>query len=87
MPAIASACKTSYITTRIFRRGVVRGHSDAAVAMVHKILAFYLENATEVDRYTSACEAEMEAQRAASPRGPDLAELRRRLAAKQAAGV
>ena len=57
------------------------------LAMVHKILAFYLENFAEVDRYTAACEAEMERQRAATSRGPDLAELRRRLAAKQAAGV
>jgi uncharacterized protein (DUF433 family) len=57
------------------------------LAMVHKILAFYLENATEVDSYTTACEAELETQRAATPRGPDHAELRRRLAARQAAGV
>jgi uncharacterized protein (DUF433 family) len=57
------------------------------LAVVHKVIAFYLENAAEVDRYTAACEAEMEMQRAATPRGPDLAELRRRLAAKQAAGV
>ncbi len=57
------------------------------LALVHKVLAFYLENAAEVDCYLTACEAEMETQRAATPRGPDRTELRRRLAAKQAAGV
>lgn len=57
------------------------------LAMVHKVLAFYLENAADVDRYSAGCDAEMERQRAAAPRGPDRAELRRRLAAKQAAGV
>jgi uncharacterized protein (DUF433 family) len=57
------------------------------LALVHKAIAFYLENADDVDRYVAACETEMEAQRAATPKGPELAELRRRLAAKQAAGV
>jgi uncharacterized protein (DUF433 family) len=54
-------------------------------AMIHKILAYYLENQAAVDVAVVANEAEMERQRAASPRGPDLAELRRRLKAKQAA--
>ena len=57
------------------------------LAMIHKVLAFYLDNPAEVDRYVAACDAEMETQRAAVPRGPDRAELRRRLAAKQTAGV
>ena len=57
------------------------------LAMIHKVLAFYLENAAGVDRYVAACDAEMETQRATAPRGPDLAELRRRLAAKQTAEV
>ncbi len=57
------------------------------LALVHKVIAFYLEHAVEVDTYTATCEVEMERQRAAAPKGPDLAELRRRLAAKQAAGV
>ena len=57
------------------------------LALVHKVSAFYLEHTPEVDSYIAACEAEMERQRAAQPREPDLVELRRRLAAKQAAGV
>ncbi len=57
------------------------------LAVVHKVVAFYLENAAAVDAYTAACETEMERQRAAAARGPSLVEMRRRLAAKQAAGV
>ena len=57
------------------------------LVLVHKLLVFYLENAAEVDAYIATCESEMERQRAAAARRPGLAELRRRLAAKQAAGV
>jgi len=55
------------------------------LAMVHKVLAYYLENTSDVDRYLAAADAEMDAQRAVASRGPDRAELRRRLAAKQTA--
>jgi uncharacterized protein (DUF433 family) len=58
-----------------------------SLILIHKIIAFYLEHTAEVDQDTAASETEMERQRASTPRGPDLAELRRRLAAKQAAGV
>ena len=57
------------------------------LASVHKVIAFYLENAAEVNCYLAACDTEMERQRAAAQGGPDRAELRRRLAAKHAAGV
>lgn len=57
------------------------------LALIHKVLAFYLENTAEVDGYLAASDAEMEAQRAVTSRGPDRAELRRRLVAKQAAEV
>ena len=57
------------------------------LAVVHKMIAFYLEHRAEVDSYVASCDAEMERQRAVAPRGPDAAELRRRLAAKQAAGA
>jgi uncharacterized protein (DUF433 family) len=58
-----------------------------SLALVHKVIAFYLEDQVDVDGYVATCEAEMERQRAVAPRGPDLAELRRRLATKQAAGA
>jgi uncharacterized protein (DUF433 family) len=56
-----------------------------SLASIHKIIAFYLENAAAVDAYVAQCKTEMERQRAGAARGPDLAELRRRLTAKQAA--
>ncbi len=58
-----------------------------ALAVVHKVIAFYLEHRADVDAYVASCDAEMERQRAVAPRGPDVAELRRRQAAKQAAGA
>ena len=55
--------------------------------VVHKVIAYYLEHRADVDSYAASCDVEMERQRAAAPRGPDAAELRRRMAAKQAAGA
>jgi uncharacterized protein (DUF433 family) len=58
-----------------------------SLILVHKVIAFYLQEQVDVDAYVAGCEEEMERQRVAAPRGPDAAELRRRLAAKQAAGT
>jgi uncharacterized protein (DUF433 family) len=58
-----------------------------ALVLIHKAIAFYLENQAVVDAYAATCEAEMRRQRAVAPRGPDTAELRRRIEAKQAAGA
>lgn len=58
-----------------------------SLADIHKVIAFYLDHRPEVDAYVTTCKAEMERQRAAAPRGPDAAELRRRLTARQAAEV
>ena len=58
-----------------------------SLILVHKVIAFYLQEQVDVDAYVAGCEEEMERQRVAAPRGPDAAELRRRLAAKQAAGI
>ena len=33
------------------------------LAVVHKVIAFYLENTDEVDRYLATCDVEMERQR------------------------
>ncbi len=57
------------------------------LAMIHKLLAYYLENQVDIDASMTASEEAMQTQRAAAARGPDLAELRRRLKAKQAAGA
>ena len=49
------------------------------LALLHKVIAFYLENQTEVDVYVATCRAEIEAQAKEPRRGPDVTELRRRL--------
>ena len=52
------------------------------LSLIHKVIAFYLENQAEVDAYVAECRAEIEWQRASAPKGPSLAELRRPLEAK-----
>jgi uncharacterized protein (DUF433 family) len=49
------------------------------LSLVHKVLAFYLENQSEVDAYVASCSSQMnERQQAAPPL--DLSALRSRLA-------
>ena len=52
---------------------------DLSLALIYKIIAFYLENQAEVDAYVSACQDELNRQRASSTRRSDVASLRRRL--------
>ena len=49
------------------------------LALVHKLLAFYLDNRPEVDAYVAACSAAMDQQQQGAQR-LDLDSLRRRLA-------
>jgi uncharacterized protein (DUF433 family) len=53
------------------------------LALVHKVIAFYLENRAAVDAYVAACRDELSRQRAANPRRIDVAALRQRLEALQ----
>ena len=53
------------------------------LALVHKVLAFYLENTAEVDAYIQESRAALDRQAAVAPRGPDATELRRRMSAHQ----
>ncbi len=55
------------------------------LALVHKVIAFYLENQAAVDQYVAEARAEIDRQAAAPQRGPNLAELQRRLEAKRQA--
>ena len=50
-----------------------------SLALLHKVIAFYLENQAEVDAYVANYAAELEQQRAAAPPGKSLEELRLRL--------
>ena len=74
-----------YYNEGYFPEALLEAFPTLSLALVHKMIAFYLEQTADVDAYMVKCEAEMERQQAAAPRGPDMAELRRRLAAKQAA--
>lgn len=58
-----------------------------SLALIHKVIAFYLENKEEVDAYVARCEEEIERHRAATPPGPSTEELRRRLEAMRKAGA
>jgi uncharacterized protein (DUF433 family) len=51
--------------------------------LIHKVIAHYLENQTEVDAYILACRQTMERLAAAPQSGPDAAELHRRMEAKR----
>ncbi len=53
------------------------------LALIHKVLAFYLENVAEVDTYIQESRAALQRQAATAPRGPDAAELRRRMSARK----
>lgn len=55
------------------------------VALVQKVIAFYIDNQAEVDAYVKECRTEIERQAAAPQPGPSFAELQRRMEAKRRA--
>src|SRR5580658_8208315 len=55
------------------------------LALIHKVIAFYLENKTEVEAYVEAYRDELQLQRAANPRHIDVVALRLRLERMQQA--
>jgi uncharacterized protein (DUF433 family) len=48
------------------------------LAEIHKAIAFYLENRSDIDEYVTSCGREVEQHRAAASSTPSLEELRRR---------
>jgi uncharacterized protein (DUF433 family) len=54
------------------------------LSLIHRTIAFYLDNQAEVDVYVAGARTDTDRQAAAAPRGPGLAELRRRMAARRA---
>jgi uncharacterized protein (DUF433 family) len=56
-----------------------------SLALIHKTIAFYLENRAEVDAYVAAHEAACARLRAAARKAPGLQELRQRLQAMRKA--
>src|SRR5262245_8034633 len=55
------------------------------LALIHKVLAFYLENQSEVDAYVVAYRAALERQEAAHIPNPALLRIRQRLATESQA--
>jgi len=55
------------------------------LSLIHKIIAYYLDNRTEVDDYVSVYRRKLDEQRKASPRQIDTVALRARLEASQRA--
>jgi uncharacterized protein (DUF433 family) len=56
---------------------------DLSLALIHKIIAFYLDNRGDVDAYVASCRDELQQQRATNPKRLTLASLRQRLAQTQ----
>ena len=48
------------------------------LALIHKVIAFYLENKTEVNAYVAHCEAEIERHQATTPPAPTIEESKAR---------
>jgi uncharacterized protein (DUF433 family) len=55
-----------------------------SLALIHKTIAFYLENQPELDAYAAEQRDVFERQARDAPHGPSLAELRRRYALRRA---
>jgi uncharacterized protein (DUF433 family) len=49
-----------------------------APELINDVIDFYKENKSEIGAYVAACQAEIDEQRAATPDGPSLSELRKR---------
>ena len=52
------------------------------LALIHKVIAFYLENKADVDAYVAHCEAESERHQATTPPAPTIEELKARRQSK-----
>jgi uncharacterized protein (DUF433 family) len=55
------------------------------LALVHKVIVFYLEHRDQVDRYVRQYQAEVDRLRAGSQHAPSVTELRKRLEARELA--
>jgi uncharacterized protein (DUF433 family) len=54
-------------------------YPSLSLALIHKVIAFYLDNQAEVDFYVTAARAEIDRQATMPSPGPNLIELRRRM--------
>jgi uncharacterized protein (DUF433 family) len=58
---------------------IVAEFDSIDLPLVRQVIDFYLENKAEVDLYIAECHAEIDRQAAQPRKGPDLAELQRRM--------
>ena len=56
-----------------------------SLALIYKVIGFYLETQADVDQYIAQCQEAIDLQRAAARPGPSRAELLRRLDAVRVA--
>lgn len=71
-----------YTVVRLYREGrnaeqIAEELESLGLALVYKVLAFYLENQAEVDAYVDAYSAELDRQYAAYTPSPGILRLRR----------
>jgi len=60
-------------------------YDTLSLSLVHKLIAFYLENREQADEYLNQCQAQMGDLRAAHRSKPTVEELRERMASLQKA--
>ncbi len=66
---------------------MVQHYPSLSLALIHKVIAFYLENVTPVDAYVAEVQKEVARQAAMPRRGPTANEMKKRLDALQPAMV
>ena len=54
-------------------------YPTVSLSLVHRVIAFYLDNREAVDEYIAHCDREMEHQRSLAKKGPSASELRKRM--------
>ena len=65
--------------------GLLDQFPSLTLPLIHKIIAFYLENRASVDEYVERARSAIHTQASAGARGPEVAELQRRYEAMQRA--
>ena len=58
-------------------------YETLSLALIHKLIAFYLESRQEVEAYIKGCQEEIDSHRAAHRPSPHVNELRQRLTTLQ----
>jgi uncharacterized protein (DUF433 family) len=67
--------------------GICDNYDALTLPLVHKLIAFYLENEVEIAELIAADRQAMDELEARTPKGPTLLELRRRLQTLQPTGM